>query len=690
MSLTMAKKLVMERKKRESRELSLAELKLRPKNVKNVENLEAVPYPTAVRLPDPELNFLVEAGRFRYDRSFLLQFMSVCKERPESLAPLEALGLEPYNANAENSGARASSHRVGSTVMNNDLPPRRQEPSSSSQSRPPASNAIRHSAPFPRGTSGRPMFVPRSASRGGVRGGSPRQDRRTRSQHGNNRSKSTGPSELQTPASQATGLHSVSQLETSENPSVGTDALRIQRRQRPRVHRLAIVGRKIRALLNKLSTKKFDSITDKIVVWVNRSEVEKDGILLVRIVRLVIEHAKDGAAFSEMYARLCRKIMEQISLNVQDETFLDSDGQPLAGGVLFRKYLLNGCQYEFERGWISKEITTAVASETTDVHATETLSQASGRPAPDSDGYYAAKAKRQGLGLVRFLCELFKLQILKERAMHACVITLLNIINPTEEEIANLNEIFANIGQSLDSPKAKKHMDVFIELNLEIIRCSGLILLKDIIELRERQWQARPQPAPSIVTPLGLDEQDVSDLGIIDGEGSIRNRLNVTLGASIVPGMTFAIPSERIRVRIENKFAGYLAKQNIDKTLLSLKGLSPEYQYILIDKLVSRAIESGGKAVTLVEQLFSAAHKQAIVSSRAFEQGLLPTIVMADDWSLDVPKTYQWLARFIQAAGISKPSADAMANKILVLGEHRISPRDQLMKEVENASLVMA
>ncbi|EUC57436.1 eukaryotic translation initiation factor 4G, putative [Rhizoctonia solani AG-3 Rhs1AP] len=409
MSLTMAKKLVMERKKRELRELSLAELKLRPKNVKNVENLEAVPYPTAVRLPDPELNFLVEAGRFRYDRSFLLQFMSVCKERPESLAPLEALGLEPYNANAENSGARASSHRVGRPLL-----------------------MQWHVAPFTQGTSGRPMFVPRSASRGGVRGGSPRQDRRTRSQHGNNRSESTGPSELQTPASQATGLHSVSQLETSENPSVATDALRIQRRQRLRVHRLAIVGRKVRALLNKLSTKEFDSITDKIVVWVNRSEVEKDGILLVRIVILVIEHAKDGAAFSEMYARLCGKIMEQISLNVQDETFLDSDGHPLAGGVLSRKYLLNGCQYEFERGWISKEITTAVASETTDVHATEALSQASGRPAPDSDGYYAAQAKRQGLGLVRFLCELFKLQILKERAMHACVITLFKHYQPYE------------------------------------------------------------------------------------------------------------------------------------------------------------------------------------------------------------------------------------------------------------------
>jgi Eukaryotic translation initiation factor 4G1 len=31
----------------------------------------------------------------RYDRDFLLQFMSICKEKPDMLPPLDSIGLEP-------------------------------------------------------------------------------------------------------------------------------------------------------------------------------------------------------------------------------------------------------------------------------------------------------------------------------------------------------------------------------------------------------------------------------------------------------------------------------------------------------------------------------------------------------------------------------------------------------------------
>ena len=54
-----------------------------------------------------------------------------------------------------------------------------------------------------------------------------------------------------------------------------------------------------------------------------------------------------------------------------------------------------------------------------------------------SDEYYTAqKAKRQSLGLVKFIGEHFKLQMLTERIMHECIKKLLsNVDNPEEEEI---------------------------------------------------------------------------------------------------------------------------------------------------------------------------------------------------------------------------------------------------------------
>jgi translation initiation factor 4G len=86
---------------------------------------------------------------------------------------------------------------------------------------------------------------------------------------------------------------------------------------------------------------KFASISNQIIAWANKSEKEKDGRTLIQVIRLVFEKATDEATWSEMYAQLCRKMMEQISTNVQDDGIRNLEGKPITGGQLFRKYLLN-------------------------------------------------------------------------------------------------------------------------------------------------------------------------------------------------------------------------------------------------------------------------------------------------------------------------------------------------------------
>jgi hypothetical protein len=98
-------------------------------------------------------------------------------------------------------------------------------------------------------------------------------------------------------------------------------------------------------------------------------------------------------------------------------------------------------------------------------------------------------------------------------------------------------------------------------------------------------------------------------------------------------------------------------------------------------------MDGGNKIVVLAEKLSSAARSRSVISSGGFERGLLPTIEMADDLSIDVPKTYEWLAHMIQAAGLDKAKAEEMAGKISVYGEPRVPPRELLLKEFEKASL---
>ncbi|KAJ8592462.1 ARM repeat-containing protein [Rhizopogon salebrosus TDB-379] len=188
-----------------------------------------------------------------------------------------------------------------------------------------------------------------------------------------------------------------------------------------------------------------------------------------------------------MYARLCRKMMEQISSDVQKDGIKYREGKPIVGGQLFRKYLVNRCQEDFERGWLAKE-TAVTANEKKGTEEAEFY----------SDEYYAVrKAKRQGLGLIKFIGELFKLQILTERIMHECVMKLLdNSENPKGEEIESLCQLLKTAGQLLDTPKARAHMDVYFRCMKELGKSTHVssrmqFMLQDVIELRERKWISR-------------------------------------------------------------------------------------------------------------------------------------------------------------------------------------------------------
>ncbi|KAJ3997784.1 hypothetical protein F5050DRAFT_1690116, partial [Lentinula boryana] len=488
-----------------------------------IDDLGRVPYPEGVQSPKIELNVNAKDGKFRYDRDFLLQFMSVCKEKPDNLPALDAIGLEPpsqppFPMTLTQSGRgprgniiRSSSVGVGTGFKGAPTPfggmgnfgTAGNASKLSSEERFQLANPNRTVSMSGAGAPFRPQGIQRTASSGGP--GSQLHTGRTRSKRGDKR-----PDANKVPsgahhqqfghAGAAFGpggapLEPVAPLQLSEN--------RWDRKAITNVDQDSpeLVDRKVKALLNKLTMEKFDSISDQIIAWANKSEKEKDGRTLIQVIRLVFEKATDEATWSEMYARLCRKMMEQISPKVQDDGIKNSEGKPIAGGQLFRKYLLNRCQEDFERGWVNKEATAAAAATKAIEDQAAKAANASKEEeeiALYSEEYYAAqKAKRQGLGLIKFIGELFKLQMLTERIMHECVKKLLgNVENPEEEEIESLCKLLTTVGQMLDTAKARAHMNVYFDRMKELTKSLNVnsrmqFMLQDVIELRERKWQSR-------------------------------------------------------------------------------------------------------------------------------------------------------------------------------------------------------
>jgi len=524
----------------DSRPVSNAALR----SAKSIADLKTIEYPDTISSPELALNANAQPGKFRYDRDFLMQFMTICRERPEQLPSLEAIGMSDADGSAYTpaSGSAPGTPRlppygnVGgsnrrttsqSGTARGAAPPRigQQFPAMGQFGAPAAqlSSAERYqqslaNAPMGGGFPGRPGGMMRQPSAGplkamGSMSGMGRSNDR-RSGKGSQRR----PDHSRQASQMVLSGEYVEPLQTTDNawtPNVGAAAAGKQ----VDTNAPEYVQRKVKALLNKLTMEKFDSISNQILEWANKSEYETDGFTLRQVIALIFEKATDEAQWSEMYARLCRKIQEVLSPNVRDSSLGDS----VSGGSLFRKYLLNRCQEDYEKGWTEKQqAATAAAAKATDDAAKQAANEKAKEEAEKgeessqnkeaemmSDEYYIAqKAKRRGLGLVRFIGELYKLNMLTARIMRECVQKLLsNVTDPEEEDMEALVRLLTTVGKQLedDNPskteqglqKSRGLMSVYFE-RLILIRDNKAVpsriqfMVQDLIDMRKAGWKGKP------------------------------------------------------------------------------------------------------------------------------------------------------------------------------------------------------
>lgn len=247
-----------------------------------------------------------------------------------------------------------------------------------------------------------------------------------------------------------------------------------------------MVQRKVKAALNKMTPEKFDKISDQILEIAAQSKNETDGRTLRQVIQLTFEKACDEAHWAGMYAKFCHKMLTTMSTEIRDETIKDKQGNPVIGGALFRKYLLNRCQEEFERGW-QANLPEKPEGETQEA-------------ALLSDEYYvAAAAKRRGLGLIQFIGQLYKLRMLTLRIMHECVLRLLNFEgDPDEAAVENLTTLLKSVGATMEEdPQGKGLIDTYFQriddviLKSEALPSRPRFMIMDLLDLRKSGWRSK-------------------------------------------------------------------------------------------------------------------------------------------------------------------------------------------------------
>jgi translation initiation factor 4G len=463
-------------------------------------------YPEGIASPNPALNAAVhKKGKiFKYDAQFLLQFQKVFTEQPslEFHQQVKALigdsdGSRSASARTPGGGSGRQASRGGSSSV---FPPGPMGQFAAARTLPPGSTSddrfamsqgnmsrpgmgsmasFNRAGGFPGQMSRTPSFGP-----GGLpspRTGS-RRGNESRKNHSNAKEVQaaknmplTAGQEVKPITVSASGWKPMSLVnKTAQAPAGHLDPETVQR--------------KVKGALNKMTPENFDRISDQILEIAGQSKNEQDGRTLRQVIQLTFEKATDEAHWAGMYARFCRRMLDTINPEIRDESILDKNGNVVSGPALFRKYLLNRCQVEFERGW---KVNLPQPKEGEDKQATLL-----------SDEYYAAAAaKRRGLGLVQFIGELYKLNMLTERIMHECVRKLLEFTGvPDEAEIESLTKLLRTIGGNLDAPdkgeKERALMEAYFQRINSIIQLPGLpsrlkFMLMDIVDLRKAGWVSK-------------------------------------------------------------------------------------------------------------------------------------------------------------------------------------------------------
>ncbi|UJO20114.1 Eukaryotic translation initiation factor 4 gamma [Fulvia fulva] len=494
------------------------------KSARFLELKEDAKYPDGFKSPNPALNESRQKGK-AYDKDFLLQFQNVFKEKPsvdwdlkvkETLGPSDEPGSARPGSARTPSGAmsRGGSNRPGAGgafgAMGGAMgsfagPMGGNARGTTSEQRFAMSNQM-PGAPRPGGMAppmggrqpsnlgmGAPgAMMSRTNSSfnmaGGIGPGSPRNPS---ARGGKGSSKRDNPSRRQESDMAAkmplTANKELAPLEKSSSGWKPTSIGQAASAGPDPSGNMApdMVQRKVKAALNKMTPEKFDKIADQILEIAAQSKTEQDGRTLRQVIQLTFEKACDEAHWAGMYAKFCHKMLTTMSTDIRDETIKDKNGNPVVGGALFRKYLLNRCQEEFERGWQANLPDKPEGEE---------------EAALLTDDYYiAAAAKRRGLGLIQFIGQLYKLRMLTLRIMHECVMRLLNFEgDPDEATVENLTTLLKAVGASMEEEEQGRGLMVtyFQRIEDSIVKSDALgsrpkFMVMDLIDLRKAGWKGK-------------------------------------------------------------------------------------------------------------------------------------------------------------------------------------------------------
>ncbi|XP_070497939.1 eukaryotic translation initiation factor 4 gamma 3-like isoform X2 [Chironomus tepperi] len=242
---------------------------------------------------------------------------------------------------------------------------------------------------------------------------------------------------------------------------------------------MAELLKNFRSLLNKITEENFEhlvkEINDKRKYMINSSEK------LSAIVKLLFEKSISEPGYASTYAKLCQALSTVHLINDEVIAVAKKTTNP------WKIYLISHCQQEFERSKKDDVIFKSLQESINKAKDTEEIENY-------EDLYF--KIRQRANGTVKFIGELYKMNMLTAKIMMGCIEVLLTSI--TEENIERLCKLLTTVGEKLEGElKNKNDMDKYMN-QLSKLRNSNVITTQrikfdilNVIDLRASRWRQR-------------------------------------------------------------------------------------------------------------------------------------------------------------------------------------------------------
>ena len=165
---------------------------------------------------------------------------------------------------------------------------------------------------------------------------------------------------------------------------------------------------------------------------------------------------------------------------------------------------------------------------------------------------------------------------------------------------------------------------------------------------------AAPEPLPQrkrlVLQPRSVPVEVTSPAAETEGSHSEEEASN-------------EITEEAALKKISEDLKEFFAVRNLEEAEVYFSSLPLQHHHLLVDKIVSTAVESKEDDAKLVSQFFVLAASKELCSATSFERGLTPVAEIIDDIAIDAPKAFQLFAMMIKGASLGQERLASLASK---------------------------